>query len=128
MNKVSITINGTRYESVEDNGKGKDIDICKRCALHDYCIRLDEVVLCSLFGMEINENFKAVKDIIKDNPEAKGNLKVQIEFTDGTSRYYHIGSLDDIVANEWVTLISIDGVAETINISNIKTIREAKFV
>ena len=126
MNKVSLTINGTRYDSVED--KGKDIDICKRCALHDYCIRLDEVVLCSLFGMEINENFKAVKDIIKANPKAKGNLKVQIEFTDGSSRCYRIGSLDDIIAHEWVTIISIDGVKETINTKNIKTIREAKFV
>lgn len=126
MNEISITINGTRYDSVEDNDN--DIDICKRCALNDYCIRLDEVVLCSLFGMEINENFKAVKDNIKDNPKAKGNLKVQIEFTDGSSRCYHIGSLDDIVANEWVTIINIDGVKETINTKNIKTIREAKFV
>ncbi|MEE0975325.1 MAG: hypothetical protein UH853_06410 [Muribaculaceae bacterium] len=126
MNKVSITINGTRYDSVEDNDN--DIDICKRCALNDYCIRLDEVVLCNLFGMEINENFKAVKDNIKDNPKGKGNLKVQIEFTDGSSRCYHIGSLDEIIADEWVTLINIDGVKETINTSNIKTIREAKFV
>lgn len=126
MNKVSITINGTRYDSVEDNGDG--VDICKRCALNGYCIRLDEVVLCNLFGMGINEKFKAVKDIGKGNPEGKGNIKVQIEFTDGSSRCYHIGSLDDIVANEWVTLINIDGVKETINTSNIKTIREAKFV
>lgn len=122
MNKVSITIDGTRYDSVEDNGN--DINICKRCALNDYCIRLDEVVLCSLFGMEINERFKAVKDNVK----GKDNLKVQIEFTDGSSRCYHIGSLDDIVANEWITLINIDGVKETINTKNIKTIREAKFV
>ena len=126
MNKVSITINGTRYDSVEDNDN--DIDICKRCALNDYCIRLDEMVLCNLFGMEINEKFKAVKDNVKDNPKAKGNLKVQIEFTDGSSRCYHIGSLDEIIADEWVTLINIDGVKETINTSNIKTIREAKFV
>ena len=122
MNKVSITINGTRYDSVEDNDN--DIDICKRCALNDYCIRLDEVVLCNLFGMGINENFKAVKD----NPKAKGNLKVQIEFADGSSRCYHIGSLDEIIAYEWATLINIDGVKETINTKNIKTIREAKFV
>lgn len=128
MNKVSITINGTRYDSVEDNDN--DIDICKRCALNDYCIRLDEVVLCTLFGVEINERFKAVKDIGKGkgNPEGKGNIKVQIEFTDGSSRCYHIGSLDEIIADEWVTLINIDGVKETINTKNIKTIREAKFV
>lgn len=126
MNKVSITVDGTRYDSVEDNGD--DIDICKRCAMHDYCFRLDGAVICSAFCLKMNERFKVVKDNVKDNPEAKGNLKVQIEFTDGSSRCYHIGSLDDIVANEWVTLINIDGVKETINTSNIKTIREAKFV
>jgi hypothetical protein len=69
-----------------------------------------------------------IKDNPKDNPENKGYIKVQIEFVDGSSRCYHIGSLDDIVANEWVTIINIDGYAETINTSNIKTIREAKFV
>ena len=126
MNKVSITVDGTRYDSVEDNGD--DIDICKRCAMHDYCCRLDGAVICSAFCLKMNERFKVVKDNVKDNPEAKGNLKVQIEFTDGSSRCYHIGSLDEIIADEWVTLINIDGVKETINTSNIKTIREAKFV
>ena len=126
MNKVSITVDGTRYDSVEDNGD--DIDICKRCAMHDYCFRLDGAVICSAFCLKMNERFKVVKDNVKDNPEAKGNLKVQIEFTDGSSRCYHIGSLDEIIADEWVTLINIDGVKETINTSNIKTIREAKFV
>lgn len=122
MNKVSITVDGTRYDSVEDNGD--DIDICKRCALNDYCIRLDEMVLCNLFGMEINEKFKAVKD----NPEAKDNLKVQIEFTDGSSRCYKTHSIDDIIVSDWVDIPNIDGVKETINTRNIKTIREAKFV
>lgn len=126
MNKVSITIDGTRYDSVEDNDN--DIDICKRCAMHDYCFRLDGAVICNAFCLKMNERFKAVKDIIKGNPEDKGNLKVQIEFVDGSSRCYHIGSLDDIIAHEWVTIISIDGVKETINTKNIKTIREAKFV
>lgn len=126
MNEVSITINGTRYDSVEDNDN--DIDICKRCAMHDYCSRLDGAVICSAFCLKTNERFKVIKDNIKDNPKAKGNLKVQIEFADGSSRCYHIGSLDEIIAYEWATLINIDGVKETINTKNIKTIREAKFV
>lgn len=125
MNKVSITINGTHYELMpEDN----TYDICSMCDLKEYCDLAEETTLCAIFGITQFEIFKAVKDIIKDNPKAKGNLKVQIEFADGSSRCYHIGSLDDIVANEWVTLINIDGVKETINTSNIKTIREAKFV
>lgn len=121
MNKVSITIDGTRYELMPEN---KTFDICTKCDLKEYCDKVEETSLCAIFGNTEFEVFKAVKDNVK----GKDNLKVQIEFTDGSSRCYHIGSLDDIVANEWVTLISIDGVKETINTSNIKTIREAKFV
>lgn len=122
MNKVSITINGTRYEFIPEDTY--TFDICTKCDLKEYCDKAEETTLCAIFGNTEFEVFKAVKD----NHEGKGNLKVQIEFTDGSSRCYHIGSLDDIVANEWVTLINIDGVKETINTSNIKTIREAKFV
>lgn len=125
MNKISITINGTRYELMPEDDT---YDICTKCDLKEYCDKAEETTLCAIFGIMRFEIFKAVKDIIKDNPEGKGNLKVQIEFVDGASRCYHIGSLDDIVANEWVTIINIDGVKETINTSNIKTIREAKFV
>lgn len=121
MNEISITINGTRYELMPEDDT---FDICTKCDLKEYCDKAEETTLCAIFG---NTHFKVFK-AVKDNPKAKGNLKVQIEFTDGSSRCYHIGSLDDIVANEWVTLISIDGVKETINTSNIKTIREAKFV
>lgn len=121
MNKVSITINGTRYELMPEDDT---FDICTKCDLKGYCDKIEEATLCNIFGITQFEVFKAVKD----NPEDKGNLKVQIEFVDGSSRCYRIGSLDDIVANEWVTLINIDGVKETINTKNIKTIREAKFV
>lgn len=115
MNKVSITINGTRYELMPEDDT---FDICTKCDLKGYCDLAKETTLCAIFGNPHFEVFKVVKD----------NIKVQIEFTDGSSRCYHIGSLDDIVANEWVTIINIDGVKETINTSNIKTIREAKFV
>lgn len=125
MNEVSITINGTRYELMPEDDT---YDICAKCDLKEYCDKAEGTTLCAIFGIMRFEVFKAVKDIIKDNPEDKGNLKVQIEFVDGSSRCYHIGSLDDIIAHEWVTIISIDGVKETINTKNIKTIREAKFV
>lgn len=132
MNKVSITINDTRYDSVEDNDD--DIDICKRCAMHDYCCRLDGAVICSAFCLKTNERFKVIKDIIKDNPENKGYIKVQIEFVDGSSRTYKtrqrnmVGVLELMADKDYLVLDNIDGYAEIINISNIKTIREAKFV
>ena len=46
MNKVSITINGTRYDSVEYNDN--EIDICKRCALNDYCFSSQRGLGCIL--------------------------------------------------------------------------------
>lgn len=121
MNEISITINGTRYELMPEDDT---FDICTKCYLKGYCDKIEEATLCGIFGITQFEVFKAVKD----NPKSKGNLKVQIEFTDGSSRCYHIGSYDEIVAYEWATIINIDGVKETINTSNIKTIREAKFV
>lgn len=126
MNKVSITINGTRYELMPEDDT---FDICTKCYLKGYCDKIEEATLCNIFGITQFEVFKAVKDttnVPKDKPNR--TINVQIEFTDGSSRCYHIGSLDEIIADEWVTLINIDGVKETINTSNIKTIREAKFV
>ena len=121
MSKVSITINGARYELMPEDDT---FDICTKCDLKEYCDKAEETTLCAIFGNTHFEIFKAVKDNVKD----KDNLKVQIEFTDGSSRCYHIGSLAEVIAHKWVTLINIDGVKETINTSNIKTIREAKFV
>lgn len=125
MNKVSITINGTRYELMPEDDT---FDICTKCDLKEYCDKIEGATLCEIFGITQLEVFKAVKDNPEDNPEAKGNLKVQIEFTDGSSRCYHIGSLAEVIAHKWATLINIDGLAEIINTSNIKTIKEAKFV
>ena len=130
MNKVSITINGTRYELMPEEN---EVDVCNRCALQHYCNKIWGTSLCAVFGNEHLEVFKAVKDNVKDTknvPKEESNrtINVQIEYTDGTSRYYRIGSLDDIIANGWVTLTNIDGVKETINTKNIKTIREAQYI
>lgn len=121
MNKVSITINGTRYELMPEDDT---FDICTKCDLKEYCDKAEETTLCAIFGNTHFEVFKAVKD----NPEAKDNLKVQIEFTDGSSRCYKTHSIDDIIVSDWVDIPNINGVKETINTKNIKTIREAKFV
>ena len=126
MNKVSITINGTRYELMPEN---KTFDICTKCDLKEYCDKAEETTLCAILGITLFEVFKAVKDttnVPKDNQNR--TINVQIEYTDGTSRYYRIGSLDDIVANDWLTITNIDGVKETINTKNIKTIREAQYI
>lgn len=126
MNEVSITINGTRYELMPEDDT---FDICTKCYLKGYCDKIEETTLCAIFGNDFNEVFKIVKDnAIVPNAEAKHTMNVQIEFIDGTSRCYKTHSIDDIIVSDWVDIPNIDGVKETINTKNIKTIREAKFV